>query len=425
MNKKNILWNMFGLSVPLLVAVLTIPILLAQIGAERFGFLGLAWGLIGYAGILDFGMGRAVTLQLSRNRGGDAEIDANAIIRSAVFVTLTVSTVFSVLIAIASFAGLGERIYHTQTTALEINVTLLILAGTLPLQAISATYRGVNQAYLNFKSINILRMALGVANFGGPCLLSFVTSDLHHLVLTLFASRVVALLAYRALARSCLPPQVVAEPGRVDYNRAKALFRFGRWIALSAVISPFLIQSDRFFIGFLLSAAAVTTYIVPFEITTQTLIVVGAVTSVAFPAVTNLLATEPVTAFAVFRVWTRRLALVMFLLMAGLFWVFPMVLNLWIGGILGPDAAAIGRVLCIGVFFNAIGGMYYSFLHAKGNARITALFHLAELPVFAVLLYVLVSQIGVVGAAIAWVCRTFIDTILLFLAVRSEQAAAR
>ena len=53
MRIRNILWNLFGLGLPLLIAAATVPKLLLLIGNERFGFLALAWGLIGYAGALD------------------------------------------------------------------------------------------------------------------------------------------------------------------------------------------------------------------------------------------------------------------------------------------------------------------------------------------------------------------------------------
>lgn len=61
MRIKNIAWNLAGLGGPLIVAALTIPALIRMIGLERFGLLALAWGLIGFAGIFDLGIGRATT----------------------------------------------------------------------------------------------------------------------------------------------------------------------------------------------------------------------------------------------------------------------------------------------------------------------------------------------------------------------------
>ncbi len=64
-------WSLAGLTLPLVVAALTIPALLAHLGAERFGMLALAWGLVGYAAALDLGVGRAVTHRIAVLRMGD------------------------------------------------------------------------------------------------------------------------------------------------------------------------------------------------------------------------------------------------------------------------------------------------------------------------------------------------------------------
>lgn len=44
MQFKNIIWNLIGLGLPLIIAALTIPSLIGIIGTERFGLLALAWG---------------------------------------------------------------------------------------------------------------------------------------------------------------------------------------------------------------------------------------------------------------------------------------------------------------------------------------------------------------------------------------------
>ncbi|MNN65314.1 hypothetical protein D3C81_1808050 [compost metagenome] len=57
--------------------------------------------------------------------------------------------------------------------------------------------------------------------------------------------------------------------------------------------------------------------------------------------------------------------------------------------------------------------MFYAFLHAQGRAKLTAIFHVIELPLFVGMLYWLVQGYGVIGAAVAWLFRVSIDTLLL------------
>ena len=44
---------------------MTIPRVVAGLGMERFGLLTLVWTAIGYFGLFDFGLGRALTQQVA------------------------------------------------------------------------------------------------------------------------------------------------------------------------------------------------------------------------------------------------------------------------------------------------------------------------------------------------------------------------
>src|SRR5208283_2531536 len=53
-------WNLVGESLPVLAAVVAIPMLVHRLGADRFGVLTLSWMIAGYFGLFDFGLGRAL-----------------------------------------------------------------------------------------------------------------------------------------------------------------------------------------------------------------------------------------------------------------------------------------------------------------------------------------------------------------------------
>src|SRR4051812_26259804 len=67
-------WNLLGNLMPMLAGLVAVPFLVHQLGAERFGLLSLGWVLIGYFGLFDFGLGRALTKMVAeRWTGGRAD----------------------------------------------------------------------------------------------------------------------------------------------------------------------------------------------------------------------------------------------------------------------------------------------------------------------------------------------------------------
>ena len=65
----NVLWNVTGTLASLAVGLIALPVLLRAMGAARLGIFTLALGLIGFSGLLDLGLGRALTQTVSSALG--------------------------------------------------------------------------------------------------------------------------------------------------------------------------------------------------------------------------------------------------------------------------------------------------------------------------------------------------------------------
>ena len=65
----NALWNVGGQLVSLGVGLVALPILLHALGAARLGVFTLALGLIGFSGLFDLGLSRALTQTVSSSLG--------------------------------------------------------------------------------------------------------------------------------------------------------------------------------------------------------------------------------------------------------------------------------------------------------------------------------------------------------------------
>lgn len=423
MRLTNIAWNLGGLGGPLIVAALTIPALIGMIGMERFGLLALAWGLIGFAGIFDLGIGRATTQTIARLRGSGQLEQVPAVLKTAATLSFRTGMVGAILLGVAVLAGAHTHIKYAAGLNTEVTIAAYFLALAIPIQSMSAMYRGVNEAFENFREISLVRIGLGVANFLGPFCVAIFTTNLAVLVSTLLLSRLIAFFLFRKFAKACLARQLPTEAKGATVQAspeiAKQLLSFGGWFTVSSLISPVLVQADRFLIGALISATAIATYTIPYEVVTQSLIIVGAISSVAFPSLSALVHSQPDKAEAMFRRWLMRVAVIMLVVTSLCALLLPVILPWWIGPKLPAESVWIGQILCVGIFANSLGSMYFALLHAYGRADITAKLHLIELPLFLFALYFLVANIGVVGAALAWVGRMMLDTFFLWVAHRA------
>ena len=420
MRVSHISWNLVGLGLPLVIAVVTVPHLLEALGNQRFGLLALAWGLIGYAGALDLGIGRATTQRISALRDGHGEGDVPHVLATATRLTLLTGGVAMLLIGLAAWLGAGELAHADEVPFAEMQAAIFLLALALPMQAVSATYRGVSEAYLSFRNINVLRIGLGAANFGLPYLISLYSTRVDFLVASLVISRALALWFFRVFALQCMSVNNPKIRGNYSSTIARQLFEFGGWYTVSSILSPLMVQADRFFIAALIGASAVTVYVIPYEMAVQALILSSAVTTVAFPAISRLLVVDHNGAMLLFRRWLYRIAVIMVAAMGFLALILPDLLSLWLHRPADPISVAVGRILCVGVVANAIGAMFFALLHARGRTKATALLHLVEFPVFIGLLVTLIRVFGVQGAAMAWALRVLFDAVGLAVMARAN-----
>ena len=66
---RNTLWNLAGQILPMVVGIITIPVIIRVMGVDRFGVLSLAWVVVGYFSLFDLGIGRALTKLVAEKLG--------------------------------------------------------------------------------------------------------------------------------------------------------------------------------------------------------------------------------------------------------------------------------------------------------------------------------------------------------------------
>jgi O-antigen/teichoic acid export membrane protein len=223
------------------------------------------------------------------------------------------------------------------------------------------------------------------------------------------------MLAYLILCFSVLP-----EPGLrfvFERNALSKLLDYGGWVTVSNVTGPILMYSDRFAIGILMSIGAVAYYAAPTDMISRALVIPASLGSILFPAFSSLGAVGAQDRLQDLYARSIKYLIVGLgpvLLLAGVF--SRDILQLWLGAAFADKSTLPLQIITVGVFVTSLAYFPFSLLQGLGKPKLTGVFHLVEVPLHLVLVWILVTRVGIVGAAIASTARVLFDAILLFWA---------
>lgn len=412
---RNTLLNFGGLSVPLIVGVVALPIITRNLGAARFGLLGLTLALLEYSGLFDLGLGRATTKHVAEKLAtGDDEVSH-----------LVVGSVLSQL----AFGILGGLVFAAAAPFFAHHVFVIpgdmtgeavtvfrVLGALIPVTLLLLSLRGVLEAAHRFDLSNIVRVPSSIVSFLIPAIASSRGHTLPTIMMWLFVSRVVFCTLSVFAVNRAIPTLKWKLPE--DWSMLRPLLAFGGWMSISNVVSPLLIYLDRFMLGAFVGLSAVGYYTAPFDGVIRMLIVPGSLVNAFFPSISGMqVMGDQVGLKRVFRKAVRNMSLIL----AGpalILMIFgPILLRFWLGETFAANGGMAVRVLAFGVLMNSLAHIPSSFIVAMGRPDINAKFHLGELVIHIPLAWLLITRFGVTGAAIAWTLRVTLDVTLLFTAV--------
>jgi len=419
----NTLLNLVGLGAPMVVAIVATPLLIRGLGEERFGVLTMAWALIGYFSIFDLGLGRALTQLVAEKVGAGRVDDVPALTWTAIALTLLLGAVAALAVAGMTPWLTGEVLKIPGPLRREAAITFYLLAVSLPAVTSTAGLRGLLEAYQRFGVVNAIRVPMGLLTFLGPLAVLPFSTSLVPVVAVMVVGRTIA---WAVHLWCCLRAVPELRTGlALDRALLRPLLRFGGWMTASNVASTFMVYLDRFVIGAVISMAAVTYYVTPYEMVSRIGMLPGALLAAVFPALAASFAHDRARTAAIFDWTVRAIFLVLFPMTLVLVGLAYEGLYLWLGEEFARNGTAVLQWIAVGVFINTMGMVPASGIQGAGRPDLTGKLNLVELPFYLVALWLLLGRFGIEGAAMAWVARVTADTLILFvMALRLEVTTA-
>ena len=405
--RRNTLYNVIGAMLPIGVSLLTVPAYLSRIGEGRFGILSIVWLLLGYFGLFDLGLGIATAQQIAA-RQKDGRATQARIFWTALLTNLGLGIVGGAIAWPLAEYYFAHVLKVDAALRSEILGTVPWLVIAVPLATVTGVATGALQGLHRFATLNIISVTgtmlfqllpLAVAVFWSPTLTAV-------LPVAILARALSLVMLFVECRRSLLRGE------RIQYHSAEVrlLLRFGLWVTVSAFFAPFLSVIDRFLIGGLISAAAVSAYVVPFNLGERLGILGNSAGAALFPRFSSISREE--SEVLAYRSERLLLAVILAVAVAAIFLIRPFI-SIWIGVDFSRRSSAAGELLMAGMLFDSLSRVPLTALRGQFRPEIGAKVDLAQLVPYWVVLYALVLRYGIEGAAAAYVFRSALNYVLL------------
>ena len=414
---RNAFLNLLGYVLPLAAALVLVPALAARLDAERFGFLALAWALVGYFALFDLGFGRTLSRLVAERQGTHRAATLPELTRTCIALTLLLGMGSGVLLFAAAGPICRSVLHVSPAVRGEALGAVRILALSLPLVTVTAALRGLLEAAHRFDVATSIRVPIGVLTLAAPLAVTATNGGLVAITWSLVLVRAAGALAHWSACRRLYPDLVaLGWPRRSAVNEMLA---YGAWLTVSNVLGPLMVYIDRFVIASLAPLTAVAYYSAPYEVVTRLAVVPAAIAGALFPA---MAAGDAERTSSLLRMGVKLTFVVVFPFALAGAALAPEWLGGWFGTAYRIEGARAAQFLCFGVAANCLAYLPLTLLQARGHADVSAKLHSIELPFYLLLLWLFVTRWGIVGAAAVWALRCTVDAALMFALGRRRLA---
>lgn len=415
--KRHAFYNAVGKLTPLAVSVATIPLLLEAIGEIKYGLLSIILITVGYFGLLDMGFGTAVAKLTSSEETKRDPNRKSQIISSAIAAVALTGIIGGVVCSL--YAGkLLHKIFDLEATeALELNTSVHIISVLLPVVLASSILNGTLLGSKKFLELNIAAIVTQSLVLLLPLVSAiYIDTGLETLVASILFARItgISVQTYMVIKRAGIRPRMRA----IDKKCVMKLLRFGGWVSISGFISPIMTSADRLLIGNQLGLGSVTTYSIPYQLTSKTTIFAASLSEALFPRISG--ETEQNSKELPNKSVISLIALTAPMVLLGIL-VSDFVVGLWISEAFASKAVNVTNILLVGFWINGLATVPYITLQSRGKPHLVAYFHAIEVVPYLIILYFGIRLLGIEGAALAFTTRVTADFFLLSFGAQIEK----
>jgi O-antigen/teichoic acid export membrane protein len=415
---RHTVYNLLGAVAPILITIAVTPFYITAIGVERYGVLAIFWTLLSSLSFMSFGMAPALTQQLAAMSEATPK-QRSDLVWTGLLLGLPGALISGLLVILIGTVYFQHFAHSRSALDHEIQLALPWFAAAVPATMLGYVHAGALQGRSYFGMMNLLQVGtLALMSIVPLTIALAVGRELPHLTLGIAAVSYAALAVQFAVCRKITPLRFPSRPKRETIQQLAA---YGRWATATSILVPAVMWVDRFFIGSIKGPAAVTAYVLPYNLVQRLVIFASSLSSAALPRLAASDREEEARLQA--RALAALAALLTPLAVAASALLGPF-LTVWVGPKLAAAGTTAGVILVFGFWVQGICHAASTILLARGRPDIIAKLLLWYLVPYLALLALLTSKLGIVGAAIAWTARASCDCVL-FLFTQPNRAQMR
>jgi len=398
---RSVILNYGGQLSILALTFLTMPYTVHHLGAELFGVVALVQVTAGFAGILNLGIGRALTKYVSDLYWKNDFKTINQLFQTA-WATSIIAGLAVLLGLIAPSEWIGRLFFQGGPDVhVVVNFAIYIAAFGLFSSMLFEVISALPAALQRFGLCNAINVLVGIVRSVGPVVVLAGGYSIKAVLIVILASNILGVATF-ALAACRLIPGLSLLP-RFSRPMFQKLFRFSLPLLLSAIFSLIIARLDRFILAYYMPLAAVTFFTLPYTISEKVQAGVANITSVVLPFTSELHSIGG--AHKVHELYlqsTKTLTAVTLPFTVILLALPDPILRFWIGPEYADQGALVLILLAIATFLNAVTGVATATSLGVGRAWTPAALAFAASAVSLASNLILVPAYGINGAAFAF-----------------------
>ncbi len=411
---RNVLWGFGGQAWSMGLGLISAPYIANKLGADLYGLLIFAGYIASFVIFLEFGMPQAATRFMAMHAAREEWREVRQVFWSALITNLILGGLGALLFILAvsffvirwlsvpeALLPTAYRIFYWSGIGFWVNMLTAPPMGIcIALQRLDVVNR-LNVAITSGQTL----LAVGLLAKG---------FSVEHMVMGNVIVQLVGFGAYLWVAHRLLPNW-----GKPVWHAplVRKLLRFGGWISVGGIVTPALLNTEKVFLGRLLSTAAVAYYGVSYNLVSRLAMAASTIGGALFPLFSSLQATDPValreanfrvSRFIVLLLWPLTLLLT--------FWGADL-LHVWMGASYAEKGALPLALLAWATLINAAAWSPFILLQTSGRPDIPTKIRLVEFFLYLPFAWYLISWLGINGAALAYLFQMVLDSVLLYMAV--------